>query len=97
MYPDAPKSQFGSPPRPPEVNAYRRPSDVKAVTNWLKVLLLLEVTNTSILNSILDKIETVDEIDHAIGTLTKQIRTVVENSSKVVSVADNLQKLPEDI
>ncbi|GBP74795.1 RNA-directed DNA polymerase from mobile element jockey [Eumeta japonica] len=54
-------------------------------------------TGTSILNNIPDNIETTDEIDHAIRALTNHIETVVENSSRKVSVTDGLEKIPEDV
>ncbi|GBP08527.1 hypothetical protein EVAR_71160_1 [Eumeta japonica] len=63
----------------------------------LNVSLILEATNTAILNSIPDNIETIDEIDHAIKVLTDHITIVVENSSRKVSAANSRQKLNEDV
>ncbi|GBP89463.1 hypothetical protein EVAR_52513_1 [Eumeta japonica] len=100
MYRDSPKSQFGSPPSPPENRASRRrtaPHKNKTITSWRKVSLLLEETDTPILNNIPDNIETTDEIDYAIGALTNHIATVIEDSSREVPAADSRRKLPEDV
>ncbi|GBP24947.1 hypothetical protein EVAR_12614_1 [Eumeta japonica] len=75
----------------------RQPPKEKIITTWKKVSLVLEVTDTRILNSIPDDIKTTDEIDHTIGALINNITTVVNNSSRMVSAADSRQKLPEDV
>ncbi|GBP82550.1 Probable RNA-directed DNA polymerase from transposon BS [Eumeta japonica] len=72
-------------------------SKKKIITSWRKMSLLLEDTDTPLLNNILDNIETTDEIDHAIGAHTNHMATVVKNSSREVPVADNRRKLPEDV
>ncbi|GBP81659.1 RNA-directed DNA polymerase from mobile element jockey [Eumeta japonica] len=74
-----------------------QPPKNKIITSWRKVSLLLEETDTPILNNIPDNIETTDEIDYAIGALTNHIATVVEDSSREVPAADNRRKLPEDV
>ncbi|GBP59910.1 RNA-directed DNA polymerase from mobile element jockey [Eumeta japonica] len=74
-----------------------QPPKNKRITSWRKVSLLLEETDTPILKNILNNVETTDEIDYAIGALTKYIATVVENSSREVPAADSHRKLPEDV
>ncbi|GBP82285.1 hypothetical protein EVAR_86639_1 [Eumeta japonica] len=74
-----------------------QPPKNKTVTSWRKVSLLLEETDTPIINNIPDNIETTDEIDYAIGALTNHIATVVEDSSREVPAADSRRKLPEDV
>ncbi|GBP86551.1 RNA-directed DNA polymerase from mobile element jockey [Eumeta japonica] len=74
-----------------------QPPKNKTITSWRKVSLLLEETDTPILNNIPDNIETTDEIDYAIGALTDHIATVVEDSSREVPAADSRRKLPEDV
>ncbi|GBP67639.1 RNA-directed DNA polymerase from mobile element jockey [Eumeta japonica] len=74
-----------------------QPPKNKIITSWRKVSLLLEETDTPILNNIPDNIETTDEIDYAIGALTDHIATVVEDSSREVPAADSRRKLPEDV
>ncbi|GBP97051.1 hypothetical protein EVAR_46750_1 [Eumeta japonica] len=67
----------------------------KTITSWRKVSLLLEETDTPILNNIPDNIETTDEIDYAIGALTNHIATVIEDSSgrsRRPTVAENYPK-----
>ncbi|GBP32526.1 hypothetical protein EVAR_23937_1 [Eumeta japonica] len=67
----------------------------KTITSWRKVSLLLEETDTPILNNIPDNIETTDEIDYAIGALTNHIATVIEDSSRRSrrpTVAENYPK-----
>ncbi|GBP90607.1 RNA-directed DNA polymerase from mobile element jockey [Eumeta japonica] len=93
---ETPKSQFGSPPSPPENRASRRRTAPKQNNHKLeKVSLLLE--RLTILNNIPDNIETTDEIDYAIGALTNHIATVIEDSSREVPAADSRRKLPEDV
>ncbi|GBP83891.1 hypothetical protein EVAR_36539_1 [Eumeta japonica] len=74
-----------------------QPPKNKTITSWRKVSLLLEETDTPILNNIPDNIETTDEIDYAIGALTNHIATVIEDSSREVPAADSRRKLPEDV
>ncbi|GBP55971.1 Probable RNA-directed DNA polymerase from transposon BS [Eumeta japonica] len=74
-----------------------QPPKNKTITSWRKVSLLLEETDTPILNNIPDNIETTDEIDYAIGALTNHIGTVIEDSSREVPAADSRRKLPEDV
>ncbi|GBP40360.1 hypothetical protein EVAR_86506_1 [Eumeta japonica] len=53
------KSQFGSPPRPPERPPDgKQPPKNKIITIWRKVSILIEKTDTPILNNLLDNIET---------------------------------------
>ncbi|GBP70183.1 RNA-directed DNA polymerase from mobile element jockey [Eumeta japonica] len=72
-----------------------QPPKNKTITSWRKVSLLLEETDTPILNNIPDNIETTDEIDYAIGALTNHIATVIEDSSRRSrrpTVAENYPK-----
>ncbi|GBP15054.1 hypothetical protein EVAR_6694_1 [Eumeta japonica] len=74
-----------------------QPRKNEIIASWRKVSLLLEETDTLILNNIPDNMETTNEIDYAIGALSNNIETVVENSSREVPAADSRQKLPEDV
>ncbi|GBP61343.1 hypothetical protein EVAR_50825_1 [Eumeta japonica] len=74
-----------------------QPPKNKIITSWRNVSLLLEETDTRILNNIPVNIETTDEINYVIGALTNHIATVVENSSKEVPATDSRQKLSKDV
>ncbi|GBP37422.1 RNA-directed DNA polymerase from mobile element jockey [Eumeta japonica] len=52
---------------------------------------------TSILNNIPNDIVSTDDIDNAIGALTNNISTVVENGSRTVPMKSNRRELPRDI
>ncbi|GBP37636.1 hypothetical protein EVAR_34673_1 [Eumeta japonica] len=51
----------------------------------------------ALINSILDDINTTDEVDSAIGALTNHVRTVVEKSGQEVLASSNRRRLPDEI
>ncbi|GBP57232.1 RNA-directed DNA polymerase from mobile element jockey [Eumeta japonica] len=67
----------------------KQPPKNKIIMSWRKVSLLLEETDTPILNNIPDNIEMTEEIDYAMGALINHIATVVENSSREVTAVDS--------
>ncbi|GBP52355.1 hypothetical protein EVAR_37742_1 [Eumeta japonica] len=60
------------------------PPLVKTITNWQEVSTELKEIDTSILNSIPNDIVSTDDIDNAIDVLTDHVRTVVDDSSRIV-------------
>ncbi|GBP32233.1 RNA-directed DNA polymerase from mobile element jockey [Eumeta japonica] len=73
------------------------PPTIKIITNWQKVSAALEEIDISILNSIPNDIASTDDIDNAIGALTNHFRTVVESSSRTVSMTSDRRELPRDV
>ncbi|GBP10094.1 Probable RNA-directed DNA polymerase from transposon X-element [Eumeta japonica] len=73
------------------------PPTVKTITNWQKVSIALEKIDTVILNSIPNDIVSTDDIDNAIGALTNHIRTVVDDSSRIVPANSDRKELPRDV
>ncbi|GBP43256.1 hypothetical protein EVAR_39314_1 [Eumeta japonica] len=69
----------------------------KTITNWQKVLTVLEEIDTPILNNIPNDIVSTDNIDYAICSLTNHIRTVVDNNSRVVPAKSDRKELPSYI
>ncbi|GBP13459.1 hypothetical protein EVAR_4213_1 [Eumeta japonica] len=56
------------------------PKPTIKITNWNRVSTALEEIHTLSLNSIPVDINTIDEINSAIGALTNRVRTVVGNN-----------------
>ncbi|GBP54811.1 hypothetical protein EVAR_87884_1 [Eumeta japonica] len=69
----------------------------KTITNWQKVSTVLEEIDTPILNNIPNDIFFTDDIDYAIGALINHIRTVVDNSCRVVPAKSDRKELPSDV
>ncbi|GBP89778.1 Probable RNA-directed DNA polymerase from transposon BS [Eumeta japonica] len=72
------------------------PPIVKTITNWQKVLTVLEEIDTPILNSIPNDIVLTDNTDNAISALTDHIRTVVDDSSRTVPANSDRKEMPRD-
>ncbi|GBP64428.1 hypothetical protein EVAR_19880_1 [Eumeta japonica] len=68
----------------------------KTRSNWQKVSTILDEINTPLLNNIPNDIVSTDDIDYTIGALTNHIRTVVDNSSRVVPANSDRKELPRD-
>ncbi|GBP26922.1 hypothetical protein EVAR_16504_1 [Eumeta japonica] len=69
----------------------------KTIKNRQKVSTALEEIDTLILKSIPNDIVFTDDIDNAIGALTEHIRTVVDDSSRVVPANSDRKELPRDV
>ncbi|GBP01121.1 RNA-directed DNA polymerase from mobile element jockey [Eumeta japonica] len=74
-----------------------RPRDKKITTNWKKVSIALEEIDTPALNKIPNDIESTNDIDNAIGTLTSHITKVVKKCSRKVPVNSDHPKLPASV
>ncbi|GBP75758.1 Probable RNA-directed DNA polymerase from transposon BS [Eumeta japonica] len=64
-----------------------RPVSTVKITDWKRVSTAFEKIDTPPLNSILDDISTIEQIDHAIGALTSHVRTVVEKCERELFAA----------
>ncbi|GBP30612.1 RNA-directed DNA polymerase from mobile element jockey [Eumeta japonica] len=80
-----------------EPTSNNRPRDKKITTNWKKVSIALEEIDTPALNKIPNDIESTNDIDNAIGTLTSHISKVVKNCSRKVPVNSDHLKLPASV
>ncbi|GBP62452.1 Histone H3 [Eumeta japonica] len=69
----------------------------KITTNWKKVSIALEEIDTPALNKIPNDIESTNDIDNAIGTLTSHITKVVKKCSRKVPVNSDHPKLPASV
>ncbi|GBP55095.1 hypothetical protein EVAR_46392_1 [Eumeta japonica] len=72
------------------------PPSTKTITNWQKVSTALEEIDIPILNSIVNYIASTNDIKNAIGVLTSHIRTMVENSSRIVPGKSDREELARD-
>ncbi|GBP70390.1 hypothetical protein EVAR_45657_1 [Eumeta japonica] len=73
------------------------PPSIKSVTINRRCRPCLRKSTTPILNSIPNDIISTDDIDNVVRALTNHIRTVVENSSKVVLAKSDRRELPGDV
>ncbi|GBP35464.1 hypothetical protein EVAR_19974_1 [Eumeta japonica] len=73
------------------------PPPKKTITIGQKVSAALKEIDTPILNSIVNVIFSTDDIDNTIGALIRHIRTVVENSTRVVPAKTDRKELPSDV
>ncbi|GBP61557.1 hypothetical protein EVAR_46418_1 [Eumeta japonica] len=71
--------------------------DKKITTNWKKVSIALKEINIPSLNKIPNDIESTNDIDNAISTLTSHITKVVKNCSRKVPVNSYHRKLPTSV
>ncbi|GBP86175.1 hypothetical protein EVAR_57880_1 [Eumeta japonica] len=65
--------------------------------NLCRVSTVLEGIDTPISNSIPNDIVLTDDIDNAIRVLTNHIRTVVDDSSRIVPANSDRKELPKDV
>ncbi|GBP88549.1 Probable RNA-directed DNA polymerase from transposon X-element [Eumeta japonica] len=73
-----------------------RPVSAVKITDWKRVSTAFKKIDTH-LNSIPDDINTIEQIDHAIGALTSHVRTVVEKCEREVPASSDRRKFPPDI
>ncbi|GBP98120.1 Probable RNA-directed DNA polymerase from transposon X-element [Eumeta japonica] len=73
-----------------------RPRDKKITTNWKRCRSRLR-KSTPALNKIPNDIESTNDIDNAMGTLTSHITKVVKNCSRKVPVNSDHPKLPASV
>ncbi|GBP96593.1 hypothetical protein EVAR_62993_1 [Eumeta japonica] len=74
-----------------------RPNPTIKITCWKRESTALEKIDTPSLNSIPDDISTTNEIDSAIGALTRYVRTVVGRCEREVPTSSDSRKFPPDI
>ncbi|GBP53752.1 RNA-directed DNA polymerase from mobile element jockey [Eumeta japonica] len=74
-----------------------RPVSTVKITDWKRVSTAFEKIDTPPLNSIRDDINTIEQIEHAIGALTSHVRTVVEKCEREVPASSNRRKFLPDI
>lgn len=74
-----------------------QPPPTKMVTDWRKLKDLLQATSSAHLDAIPDTLETVEDTNGAVESLTKHVQSAVNECSRQVPAIDDRWKLPDEV